>query len=124
LRRSNNHEFDADYFIDYKEDKMKVGPYDPLVCMRTVEIPTGNEQAFFEWIQSNQHLRERYGILMERILRPSDGEGDWLIVTMWESEEAFEKWLVAPEKNGVDSSTGHSLVKFGKIKRYDTVSGY
>jgi heme-degrading monooxygenase HmoA len=61
---------------------------------------------------------------MERIIRPSDGEGDWLIITMWESVEAFERWLGAPEKAGVDASAGHGLVKFGKIKRFDTVAGY
>jgi heme-degrading monooxygenase HmoA len=96
----------------------------PLVCIRTVQIPPGNEGAFYDWIESNRELRQRYGILMERILKPSDGQGDWLIITMWASTEAFEKWLVAPEKPAVDSSAGHALVKFGKIKRYDTVSGY
>jgi heme-degrading monooxygenase HmoA len=103
---------------------MSVGPQDPLVCIRTVEIPPGNEEAFYAWIQSNRELRQRYGILMERILRPSDGRGDWLIITMWESETAFERWLVAPEKPAVDASAGHALVTFGKIVRYDTVSGY
>ena len=113
---------------------MMVGPRDPLVCVRTVQIPPGNEEAFFAWIESNRELRQRYGILMERILRPANGvptagapgggPGDWLIITMWESEEKFEKWLVAPEKPAVDASPGHALVKFGKIVRYDTVSGY
>lgn len=103
---------------------MEVGPRNPLVCIRTVEIPPGNEQAFFRWIQSNRELRRRHGILMERILKPTDGQGEWLIITVWESEEAFERWLVAPEKPAVDASPGHGLVRFGKIKRYDTVSGY
>lgn len=103
---------------------MGVGPRDPLVCIRTVEIPPGNEAAFFEWIESNRALRRRYGILMERVLRPTDGQGDWLIITMWESEDKFERWLIAPEKPAVDASTGHALVRFGKIKRYDTVAGY
>lgn len=101
-----------------------VGPRDPLVCVRTVEIPSSSEQAFFDWIESNHELRQRYGILMERILKPADGTGEWLIVTMWESEARFEKWLTAPEKPAVDASAGHALVKFGRIKRYDTVSGY
>jgi heme-degrading monooxygenase HmoA len=61
---------------------------------------------------------------MERILKPTDGQGDWLIITMWESAAAFEKWLVAPEKPAVDASPGHALVNFGKINRYDTESGY
>lgn len=103
---------------------MKIGPRDPLVCVRTVEIASENEKAFFDWIESNRDLRQRYGILMERVLKPTDGTGDWLIITMWESEEKFQKWLVAPEKPAVDASAGHALVKFGKIKRYDTVSGY
>jgi heme-degrading monooxygenase HmoA len=103
---------------------MLIGPRNPLVCIRTVEIPPENEPAFFAWIQSNQDLRRRYGILMERILKPTDGQGNWLIITMWESEAAFEKWLVASEKPAVDASRGHGLVKFGTIKRYDTVSGY
>ena len=103
---------------------MSVGPRNPLVCIRTVEIPQENREVFFAWIESNRKLRQRYGILLERILRPTDGQGDWLIITMWESEEAFEKWLVAPEKPAVDASPGHGLVKFGKIKRYDTMSGY
>jgi heme-degrading monooxygenase HmoA len=108
---------------------MPVGPRNPLVCVRTVQIPPENEEAFFAWIQSNRVLRQRYGILMERILRPADGQptagqGDWLIITLWESEEAFEKWLAAPEKPAVDASPGHALVKFGKIVRYDTVAGY
>lgn len=103
---------------------MKIGPHDPLVCIRTVEIPPEKEKAFFDWIESNRELRKKYGILMERILKPIDGTGEWLIITMWESEERFEKWLVAPEKPAVDASAGHALVKFGKIKRYDTVSGY
>ncbi|MGF1989536.1 MAG: antibiotic biosynthesis monooxygenase family protein [Nostoc sp. ZfuVER08] len=103
---------------------MVVSPPKPLVCVRTVEIPKENEQAFFDWIESNRQLRQRYGILMERILQPTDGKGDWLIITMWESEEKFEKWLVAKEKPAVDTSVGHALVKFGKIKRYDTEAGY
>lgn len=103
---------------------MQDGPRNPLVCIRTVQIPPGNEAAFFAWIESNRELRQRYGILMERILKPTDGQGDWMIITMWESEDAFEKWLVAPEKPAVDASAGHALVKFGKIKRYDTLSGY
>lgn len=103
---------------------MTVGPRNPLVCVRTVEISPENEQAFFDWIESNRDLRRRYGILMERILKPTDSQGDWLIITMWESEDKFEQWLVAPEKPAVDASPGHGLVKFGKIKRYDTISGY
>jgi len=103
---------------------MKIGPFDPFVCIRTVEIPPENEQLFFDWIQSNRQLRERYGVLLERILRPSDRKGEWLILTMWESEEAFEKFLVAPEKISVDGSPEHALVKFGNVKRYDTVAGY
>jgi heme-degrading monooxygenase HmoA len=103
---------------------MKIGPFDPFVCIRTVEIPPENEHAFFEWLQSNRPLRERYGVLLERILRPSDREGEWLILTMWESEEAFEKFLVAPEKKSVDDSPVAALVKFGNVKRYDTVGGY
>ena len=103
---------------------MVVLPPKPLVCVRTVEIPKENEQAFFDWIESNRELRQRYGILQERILKPTDGQGDWLIITMWESEEKFEKWLVAKEKPAVDASPGHALVKFGKIKRYDTQAGY
>jgi heme-degrading monooxygenase HmoA len=103
---------------------MSMGPREPLVCVRTVQIPPEHREAFYAWIEANRALRTRYGILMERILQPSDGQGDWLIITMWESEEAFEKWLVAPEKPAVDASAGHGLVTFGKIKRYDTVSGY
>jgi heme-degrading monooxygenase HmoA len=103
---------------------MTIGPHNPLVCIRTVEIPPENQSAFFDWIESNRALRQRYGILMERILAPADNRGNWLIITMWESEEAFEKWLVAPEKPTVDTSPGHALVKFGKIKRYNTTSGY
>lgn len=61
---------------------------------------------------------------MERILQPTDGRGDWLIMTRWESEEALEKWLVAPKKPAVDASPRHGLVTFGTIKRDDTVSGY
>jgi heme-degrading monooxygenase HmoA len=103
---------------------MSIGSRDPLVCIRSVEIPAENQEAFFQWIEANSQLRQRYGILMERVLAPADGRGDWLIITIWESEEAFEKWLTAPEKPGVDASPGHALVKFGKIKRYDTISGY
>jgi heme-degrading monooxygenase HmoA len=103
---------------------MEIGPRSPLVCIRTVQILPENEKAFFDWIQSNRQLRQRYGILMERILRPTDGQGEWMIITMWDSEEKFEKWLIAPEKPAVDASAGHALVKFGKIRRYDTVSGY
>ena len=113
---------------------MPVGPRNPLVCVRTVQIPPGNEEAFFAWIESNRELRQRYGILMERVLKrvpgqaspglPVPGPDDWLIITLWESEEAFEKWLVAPEKPAVDASPGHALVKFGKIVRYDTAAGY
>jgi hypothetical protein len=54
---------------------MPVGPRNPLVCIRTVDIPPENEEAFFAWIRSNRDLRHRYGILMERILRPTDGQG-------------------------------------------------
>jgi heme-degrading monooxygenase HmoA len=103
---------------------MEVGPRNPLVCIRSVEIPPENEAAFFDWIQSNKDLRQRYGIIMERILKPNDGQGEWMIITIWESETAFNRWLIAPEKPAVDASTGHGLVKFGKIKKMDTVAGY
>ncbi len=103
---------------------MDVRAGQPLVCVRTVEIPPGNEEAFFAWIASNRELRQRYGILMERVLAPADDQGGWLIVTMWQSEAAFERWLAAPEKPAVDASPGHALVRFGKIARYHTVAGY
>ncbi len=43
---------------------MLVEPRDPLVCVRTIQIPPENEKAFFRWIESNRELRQRYGILI------------------------------------------------------------
>ena len=96
----------------------------PIVCLRSVEIPHENEQAFYDWIEHNRPLRRRMGCLMERVLKPSDGHGETLIITMWQSHEVFDAWIKSPQHDAVDASPGHALVRFHPIKRYDVAAGY
>ena len=95
-----------------------------IVCLRKVEIPPENERAFYDWIEENRALRQRMGCQMERVLKPSDGVGDTLIITIWESHEVFDAWIRSPEHDAVDASPGHALVKFHPIKRYNAAAGY
>ena len=37
------------------------------------------------------------GFVDMQVLRPLDGQGDYLVVSYWESEEAFKQWTTSPE---------------------------
>src|SRR5690606_29156201 len=37
------------------------------------------------------------GFVDMQVLRPLDGQGDYLVVSHWESEDAFKQWTTSPE---------------------------
>ncbi len=95
-----------------------------IVCIRTIEVAPEDEEAFYKWIEENRPLRQRMGCLMERVLKPSDGYGPTLMLTMWKNHEVFDAWIKTPEHAAVSSSPGHALCRWQPIKRYDIAAGY
>ena len=53
---------------------------------------------FEELFGSRAHAIDRMdGFKNMRVLKPKDGSNTYLIMSFWESEEAFKKWTGSPE---------------------------
>src|SRR5258707_887842 len=57
-----------------------------IVCLRTVDVPDAEREGYLAWIDENQELRRRHGILAELVLEPSDGAGETVLLTVAERE--------------------------------------
>src|SRR5437867_59651 len=78
---------------------MSIGPRHPLVCIRTVEIPPENQDAFFDWIRSNRVARaERIGRFTDEETHHA-GEGT---ARFWGPRNGTRRRRVA----GADSGSG------------------
>jgi heme oxygenase (mycobilin-producing) len=68
-----------------------------FVAINYITCESDYRQRFEELFASRAHAIDRMpGFVDMQVLRPN-GEGDYLIVSHWSSEEAFKTWTSSPE---------------------------
>ena len=68
-----------------------------FVAINYISCTAGYKQRFEELFATRAHAIDRMpGFVDMHVLRP-DQEGEYLIVSFWESEEAFRQWTSSPE---------------------------
>jgi heme-degrading monooxygenase HmoA len=69
-----------------------------FVAINYIECEPEYRGRFEELFKSRAHAIDRMpGFHDMQVLRPSDGEGSYLVVSFWDSEESFKKWTGSPE---------------------------
>jgi heme-degrading monooxygenase HmoA len=61
----------------------------------TVPADSGNELAM-RFAARAHAVDQAEGFEGFELLRPSDGRGEWLVLTRWRDEEAFTAWVSSP----------------------------
>jgi heme-degrading monooxygenase HmoA len=95
-----------------------------IVCLRTVHVPDAEREGFLAWIDENQEVRRRHGILAELVLEPSDRDGETVVLTAWPSHEVFDAWIATPDRDRLTASETHRSVNYHPITRYEVSGGY
>jgi len=69
-----------------------------FVAINYIDCEPGYKDRFETLFGSRAHAIDRMpGFLDMQVLKPKDGEGSYLVVSFWESEDAFKKWTGSPE---------------------------
>ena len=95
-----------------------------IVCLRTVGVPDAEREGYLAWIDENQEVRRRHGILAELVLEPSDGDGETVVLTAWPSHAVFDAWIATPHRDRLTASDTHRSVDYHPITRYEVAGGY
>jgi heme-degrading monooxygenase HmoA len=95
-----------------------------IVCLRTVELPTGMRERYLAWIADGRTLRQAHGILAELVCEPVNDGGDTVVITIWPDHTTFDTWIATPERDALTASDVHQAVDYRPITPYDVVGGY
>lgn len=95
-----------------------------VVKINAIEVPEGAgpelERRFANRLQA---VDGQPGFISFELLRPVRGENRYFVVTHWEDEESFQKWLNGPAKEAHAGErarpvgTGSSLLEFEVVQR-------
>lgn len=88
---------------------------------------------FEQLFATRAHAIDRLpGFIDMAVLKPKDGEGDYLITSRWETEDAFKTWTRSPEfleghKRGFEDITkakerGEEPPMTSSFKTYEVIS--
>jgi len=73
-------------------------PPSGFVAINFITCKESYRQRFEELFGSRAHAIDRMpGFIDMQVLRPQNDSGDYLIVSFWETEEAFKTWTHSPE---------------------------
>jgi heme-degrading monooxygenase HmoA len=95
-----------------------------IACLRTVGVPPDIRDRYLAWISEGRVVRQAHGILAELVLKPSDGDGETVVLTLWPSHEVFDAWIATPDRDRLTASEVHKAVSYQPITRYDVAGGY
>ncbi|NUM79622.1 antibiotic biosynthesis monooxygenase [bacterium] len=69
-----------------------------FVAINYITCQKNYQQRFEELFKSRAHAIDRMpGFVNMQVLKPNKDDDDYLIVSFWESEDAFKKWTNSPE---------------------------
>src|SRR6266566_6105839 len=83
-----------------------------IVCLRRVGVPAAERRRHLDWITEG------------RVLEPTSGDGETVVVTIWPSHDVFDAWIATPDRDRLTASDVHAAVDYRPITRYDVVGGY
>ncbi|MBK9104066.1 MAG: antibiotic biosynthesis monooxygenase [Saprospiraceae bacterium] len=69
-----------------------------FVAINFIDCEPDYKEHFEELFGNRAHAIDRMpGFQSMQVLKPKDGESSYLIISYWESEEAFKQWTGSPE---------------------------
>ena len=69
-----------------------------FVAINYIDCVSDYKARFEELFGNRAHAIDRMpGFQSMQVLKPKDGESSYLIMSFWESEEAFKQWTGSPE---------------------------
>jgi heme oxygenase (mycobilin-producing) len=69
-----------------------------FVAINYIDCEPHYKDRFEELFATRAHAIDKMpGFKNMRVLKPSDGNSSYLIVSFWESETAFKQWAASPE---------------------------
>ena len=69
-----------------------------FVAVNYIDCETEYKDRFEMLFKSRAHAIDRLpGFKRMHVLKPADGEGSYLIVSYWDSEDHFKQWTRSPE---------------------------
>ena len=95
-----------------------------IVCLRTVAVPAAVRDQYLAWIEDGREVRLAHGIVAELVCKPTSGEGDTVVITVWPDHATFDGWIATPERDAFTASAVHQAVDYRPITRYDVIGGY
>lgn len=105
----------------------------PFVAINTIHIESTYTERFELLFASRAHAIDKLpGFLRMHVLKPSDGDGAYLIMSFWNSEDDFKAWTLSPEfleghKRGfadleLAKKEGNNPPMRSSFKTYNTIS--
>lgn len=69
-----------------------------FIAINYISCDETYKSRFEQLFSTRAHAIDRMpGFIRMEVLKPADGEGDYLIMSHWESEEQFKTWTQSPE---------------------------
>jgi heme-degrading monooxygenase HmoA len=94
------------------------------VVANRVPVAAGWEQAFEERFRHRAgRIEQNPGFIRMEVLRPADEESPWIVLTHWESEDAFRQWLSSDDfKEAHNNPLPHeAYTEEGRLERHEVV---
>jgi heme-degrading monooxygenase HmoA len=83
---------------------VNAGPLGAFVAINSIACRSDYRDRFETLFQNRAHAIESApGFLRMAVLKPKDGDGDYLVVSFWKDEASFDNWRRSPE-----FATGHA----------------
>ncbi len=95
-----------------------------FVMMNRMRVPEEQRQRFEEMFRSRaKAVDRRPGFIRAEILKPSQGN-EYIVMTHWESEKAFEDWTNSKEYREGHKRVGEFKGEDGRISLTSTIEKY
>ena len=72
-----------------------------LMIIRPVRFLPGKEEEAIRWAKQTEEIRRKWGMLLQYNLRNTIDRGQYLLVQLWESKEAYARWKASPDRVGL-----------------------
>ena len=69
-----------------------------LMIIRPVHFLPGKEEEAVRWAKQTEQIRRQWGLVWQANLRSTVDHGQYLLVQLWESKEAYARWKASPDR--------------------------
>ncbi|MCH7790621.1 MAG: antibiotic biosynthesis monooxygenase [Acidobacteria bacterium] len=69
----------------------------PIIKINAITVPEGmGDEVAQRFAERASAVDDQEGFIGFSLMRPTDERRTWLVVTEWETEEAFDAWVASP----------------------------